>query len=73
MVKPEDKGARTLILKYVTPADSGNFECQVSTVPKKAITFHLQVVGESSTENVFGIWIDKKMGLIIHDDSSTEN
>ena len=36
----------TLVIKYVQARDSGVYECQISTEPKMALMFRLNVIGQ---------------------------
>ena len=36
----------TLVIKFVQERDSGIYECQISTEPKMALKFRLNVIGE---------------------------
>jgi len=47
----------TLVIKFVQARDAGLYECQISTEPKMALKFRLNVIGKDSSfenwENIF--------------------
>lgn len=50
----------TLQVKYVQARDEGEYECQISTDPKKSHIIKLNIVGESKAEILNRLFISLK-------------